>query len=193
MMRRSEVTRDRILQATYQLFYRHGFARISMDVVAAHARVTKRTLYNHFESKDALLGEVLRHQSALAIERIRGWATRQDGSAADLIDGIFAQLSAWSSKKRWEGAGFTRLAMELADLPGHPARAVARRHKAAIEQVLATELRRRGLKRADAAARTIVLLTEGATNLTLIHGDRAYISAAAEAAQILLNKRHARP
>jgi hypothetical protein len=37
-------------------------------------------------------------------------------------------LSGWaSSTPRWSGSGFTRLVVELADLPGHPARAIARR------------------------------------------------------------------
>jgi AcrR family transcriptional regulator len=185
MARRSEPTRARILEAAYRLFYARGFSRISMDAVAAHAGITKRTLYNHFGSKDALFGEMLKQQSSLAAERIRSWAVR-DGSAAELVESIFDGLNAWSSKKRWEGSGFTRLALELADLPGHPARTAARRHKAAIEQVLAAELRRRGSKRAEQAARTLVLLTEGATILTLIHGDRAYIGAAAEAARAAL-------
>src|SRR5690348_3618956 len=149
MARRSD-TKDRILETAYQLFYERGFSRISMDAVAARAGVTKRTLYNHFDSKDTLFGEMLKRQSTLAVERIRSWATRQDGTAADLVGGIFAGLTAWSAKKRWEGSGFTRLALELADLPGHPARMAARRHKAAIEHVLAGELRRRGLKKAEA-------------------------------------------
>ena len=187
MARRSDETRDRILDTAYQLFYERGFTRISMDGVAARAALTKRTLYNHFASKDALLGEMLKRQSTLAVARIAGWANQQDGSAAELVDGIFAGLGAWSAKKRWEGSGFTRLALELADLPGHPARTAARRHKAMIEQVLADTLRRRGLKRAEAAARTIVLLTEGATILTLIHCDRTYIGAAAAAARALLD------
>lgn len=190
MARRSE-TRDRILKMAYQLFYERGFTRISMDAVAARAGITKRTLYNHFESKDALFGEMLKRQSGLAVERVRTWASAREGSAAELIDGIFAGLTAWSAKKRWEGSGFTRLALELADLPGHPARTAARRHKAAIEQVLTEELHRRGRKRAEQTARTIVLLTEGATILTLIHGDRAYIGAAAEAARILMRHRRA--
>jgi AcrR family transcriptional regulator len=185
MPRRSD-NRDRILDTAYQLFYERGFSRISMDAVAARAGITKRTLYNHFDSKDALFGEMLNRQSSLAIERIRSWATRQDGSAADFVATIFERLAQWSSKKRWEGSGFTRLALELVDLPGHPARAAARRHKAVIEQVLSEELRRRGLKRAEAAARSLMLLTEGATILTLIHGDRAYIDAAAEAARAAL-------
>jgi AcrR family transcriptional regulator len=185
-MGRAEATRARILDTAYQLFYERGFGRISMDAVAARAGITKRTLYNHFTSKDALLGEILKRQSALAVDRIRTWAVRQDGTAAELIEGIFAGLSAWAAKKRWEGPGFTRLALELADLPGHPARIAARRHKATIERVLAAEFRRLSLPRADTAARTVVLLAEGATVLTLIHGDRAYIGAAAEAARAAL-------
>ncbi len=185
-MPRGAATRERILETAYQLFYERGFARISMDAVAARAGVTKRTLYNHFTSKDELLGEILKRQSALAVARIRAWAVTQDGTVDDLVDGIFAGLNAWAGKKRWEGPGFTRLALELADLPGHPARTAARRHKATIERVLTGELRRMGQSRAEAAARTVVLLTEGATILTLIHGDRAYIGAAAEAARVAL-------
>ena len=190
MARRSD-NRDRILDTAYQLFYERGFTRISMDAVAERAGITKRTLYNHFDSKDVLFGEMMKRQSTLAVERIRSWATRQDGSAEEFVASIFDRLAAWSAKKRWEGSGFTRLALELADLPGHPGRTAARRHKAAIEQMLTEELRRRKIKRPEAAARTITLLTEGASILTLIHADRAYIGAAAEAAQ-LLTKRHGR-
>lgn len=190
MPRRSD-NRDRILDTAYQLFYERGFSRISMDAVAARAGITKRTLYNHFDSKDALFGEMLERQSGLAVERIKTWATQQDGSAEDFIATLFERLAAWSAKKRWEGSGFTRLALELADLPGHPGRTAARRHKAMIERVLAEELRRRGLKRPAEAARALQIVTEGATILTLIHGDRAYVGAAAEAAQTLI-KRHGR-
>ena len=52
----------RILQAAYRLFRQRGFTRVNVDEIAAAADVTKRTLYSHFESKDALLAEVLRAQ-----------------------------------------------------------------------------------------------------------------------------------
>jgi AcrR family transcriptional regulator len=187
MPRRAD-NRERILDTAYQLFYERGFTRISMDAVAARAGITKRTLYNHFASKDALFGEMLKRQSSLAVERIRAWATQQDGSAEDFVATIFERLATWSAKKRWEGSGFTRLALELADLPGHPGRTAARRHKALIEQNLAEELRRRGTTRPEAAARALQIITEGATILTLIHGDRAYVGAAAEAALAVLNR-----
>jgi hypothetical protein len=94
---------------------------------------------------------------------------------------LFADLGRWSSKPKWNGSGFTRLAMELADMPGHPARAVAGRHKKALEAWLAGLLARLGARRPGELARQVQLLMEGATSLTLIHGDRAYVIAAAKA------------
>src|SRR5947207_14619309 len=57
-MRDRAATRGRILDAAYALFYRHGYARIGVDAIAAKANVTKRTLDDHFRSKDALLAAV---------------------------------------------------------------------------------------------------------------------------------------
>jgi len=40
------------------------------------------------------------------------------------------------------GSGITRLALELADLPGHPARLIARRHKSEVHDWLAGMLQK---------------------------------------------------
>ncbi|MCC4585656.1 TetR/AcrR family transcriptional regulator [Xanthomonas sp. NCPPB 1067] len=52
--------RQAILEAAIAQFRQHGFEATSMDRVAATAGVSKRTVYNHFPSKDALFGEILR-------------------------------------------------------------------------------------------------------------------------------------
>jgi hypothetical protein len=76
--------------------------------------------------------------------------------------------------------------MELADLPGHPARAIARRHKAAMEDWCAGLLERAHVAAPRERAREVVLLLEGTTALIVIHGNRGYADAAAEAAKRLL-------
>ena len=186
MPRSAETTRRRILDAAYELFYRKGFGRVGIDEVAAFAKVTKRTLYYHFESKDALLADILDLHSELALGRVRKYEARYSGSAEEIVTVLFAELAKWSAKPGWTGAGFTRLAMELADLPGHPARAIARRHKAAMEDWCAGLLERAGVAAPRERAREVVLLLEGTTALIVIHGDRAYADAAAEAAKRLL-------
>jgi hypothetical protein len=75
--------------------------------------------------------------------------------------------------------------MELAGLPGHPARKAAHLHKLTVEKWLAGELQRLGALYPVELARQIVLLIEGCLSLVLIHGDNRYITAAAKAAKRL--------
>jgi AcrR family transcriptional regulator len=185
MARSAAQTRRRILQTAYGLFYRRGFARVGVDQVAAHAGLTKRTLYNHFRSKDELLAAVLEFHGELALGRIREFASGVSG-ARDPVTSLFDELARWATKPRWSGAGFTRLVMELADLPGHPARGIARRHKAAVEAWFAKELAKRSVKSPADRARQVMVLLEGAMALMLIHGDRRYADDAAKAARELI-------
>jgi AcrR family transcriptional regulator len=176
-------TRQRILTAAYTLFYRHGFVRVALEAIAAQAGVTKRTLYYHFRSKDDLLAAALELHSGLALARIREWGAGLPAEPAAMVEALFAELARWASGPHFEGAGYTRLVMELADLPGHPARAVANRHKATVEAWLAGELAARAVAAPSEAARCIQLLLEGAMVMMLIHADARYAREAAEMAK----------
>jgi hypothetical protein len=126
----------------------------------------------------------------LAAERLQRIAARLPSDADGLIDSFFAQLAGWaSSTPRWSGSGFTRLVVELADLPGHPARAIARRAKRTTETWLAERLQGARVARPATRARDIMLLMEGSMALALIHGDKHYIDAAAQAAKQLIAQR----
>jgi AcrR family transcriptional regulator len=185
MKRSKEQTRFRILDAAYGLFWRQGFLRVSMDDVAARARITKRTLYQHFRSKDDLMAAALAHCSELAIQRL-GFPrpTKRD----ELIDSFFTELAEWAAKPGWSGGGFTRAVMELADLRGHPARTIARKHKTAVEKWLADALAAADVSSPRERACEVMLLMEGAMALMLIHGDRNYAKAAAGAARTLVRR-----
>lgn len=193
MPRSSAPTRQIILDAAYGLFRRKGFTRVSMDEIAARASVTKRTLYYHFASKDRLLAEVLEAQHALALAAFRTFGEGLAGTPEAIIDKLFNDLAVWSDSPRWAGSGFTRLVIELADLRGHPARLIARRHKAMLEGHLADLLASADVTAPRELAREIWLLSEGAICLILVHGDRSYAAAAAEAAKKLVRARSAIP
>lgn len=186
MARSGERTHQRILDAAYGLFRRKGFTRVSMDDIAAATAVTKRTIYHHFESKDALLAAVLGAQHDLALAAFKTFGDRLSGSPEQMVAAMFEDLAVWSDTPRWAGSGFTRLVVELADLPGHPARLVARRHKAMLEKHLADLLARAGAAEPADIAREIWLLSEGAITLMLVHGHRRYAAAASRAAVKLL-------
>lgn len=186
MPRSAEQTRGRILEAAYKLFRRQGYNRVTMDDIAKAAELTKRTLYHHFNSKDQLLADVLESQHHLALQAFRTFGDNLSGSAETIVEAMFQDLAVWADRPRWAGSGFTRLVIELADLPGHPARLIARRHKAQLEKCFAELLARSGVGRPNELARAVWLLSEGAISLILIHGDHGYSAAASEAAITLV-------
>jgi AcrR family transcriptional regulator len=188
MPRQGRQTRNRIIDAAYEVFYKEGFGRAGVDAIAEAAGVTKRTLYYHFDSKDALLAAVMDVQHDLVLARVQRWAKRASGDPTVMVKILFDEFAAWAQKSGWQGSGFTRAAMELADLPGHPARAVARRHKAAVEDWLATQFAQKGIGSPRPLARQVMLLIEGCHSLVLIHGDTSYADAAAAAARLLVDR-----
>ena len=103
-----------------------------------------------------------------------------------MVEELFASMKRWASKPRWLGSGYTRIAVELADLPGHPARVAARRHKTAVEEVLASKLAECGISAPEELAKQLVLLLEGTKILILIHGDTTYADSAAAAGRNLV-------
>jgi AcrR family transcriptional regulator len=178
MPRSADATRQRILDAAYREFRRKGYSRVGVNEVAAGAAVTKRTLYYHFNSKDALLATVLERQHEIAILSWDGFDSALARNPRRLIEKMFDDLAAWSSRPRWSGSGFSRLAMELADLPGHPARTIAKRHKSLIEAKVANCLSSANYASPARLAREIWLIVEGAMTCMVIHSDPAYLNAA---------------
>ena len=188
MPRNSIETRKRILTVAYRLFYKRGFTRVSMDAIAEAADVTKRSVYYHFESKDALVSAVLKDQQSHALALFERWSNKPAGSVDVFLSNLFSELERWAASPQWRGSGYTRLTMELADLPGHPARKAAREHKRAIEDWLALKLTDLGARHPKRLARETMLLFEGSMSLILIHAEPGYASAAAKAAAKLAGK-----
>ena len=88
--------RRSILAAARIHFFKHGFRRVTMDDLAAGLGVSKKTLYLHFPSKDALLEAVLRdkyeHIRATLSQIARGRADRFPEALHALLRGVQSEL-----------------------------------------------------------------------------------------------------
>jgi AcrR family transcriptional regulator len=84
----SATTRRALLDSATKLFAEHGYARTSLDEIAAGARVTKGALYGHFASKQDLFRAVLQELEAATMQQIleaaKGAATPWEGARAGL-------------------------------------------------------------------------------------------------------------
>src|SRR5689334_6891584 len=98
MPRSAGKTRQSLLDAAYVQFRRRGYTRVSLDAIAKAARVTKRTLYYHFRSKDHLLEAVLDAQVSLAVDAFRTFGDRLSGTPEQIAAKLFDDLAVWSAR-----------------------------------------------------------------------------------------------
>jgi len=48
-------TKQRILQAAFELFFRYGIKSVTMDDIARHLSISKKTIYQFFRDKDEIV------------------------------------------------------------------------------------------------------------------------------------------
>ena len=89
---RARAKRDQILDGARRVFLRDGFAATSTDAIAAEAKVSKRTLYAYYPSKEDLFVDVLReltieNPQTRALESIEGMSPKNGGELRrDLLE-----------------------------------------------------------------------------------------------------------
>ena len=98
--RRKQDRPHELLDAALDLFVERGYAATRCEDVAAHAGVSKGTLFLYFASKEELLKGVIRHHVVNQINEGAQIIREFDGRAADLLALV---LRLW-----WERIGETR-------------------------------------------------------------------------------------
>jgi TetR/AcrR family transcriptional regulator of autoinduction and epiphytic fitness len=83
-LRLTDRKRAAILDAAVAEFRQSGYAATSMDRIAASAGVSKRTVYNHFPSKEALFAQILEQLWERSVEGV-DLAYRKDRSLREQL------------------------------------------------------------------------------------------------------------
>jgi AcrR family transcriptional regulator len=179
-------TAQRIVAAASKLFYAEGIRSVSVDAVAAQAKITKRTLYYHFKSKDDLVAAYLSGRDQPNIALFQRWFAETEGDLADKTRGIFRHLAQSARHPKWKGCGFLRTTAELANLPGHPAIKIGAAHKKKFERWMQDCFEAEGLSGAALLARQMTLLLDGCFAVSLLHRDPSYMETAGDTAHALV-------
>ncbi len=98
-------TKDRILDAAFAEFTKHGFAGARVDEIAGRAKCNKALLYQYYGDKEALFKHVLE----LKMQQMRGIATDDPERFPDVIGEFFDFHAAnpWITKLMlWEALDF---------------------------------------------------------------------------------------
>lgn len=169
---------ERILAAADRLFYGQGIRAVGVDTVAAEAGVSKRTLYNHYPSKDALIAAYLTARFNLIAP--------SDKPAREQLLGAFDRLERMIADGSFRGCPYVNAVTEIGD-PKHAAAGIALQFKEQRRHWYRSLLERLGAPDPDALATQMQILAEGVLATALVRGDPAAARAARAAAEVLLD------
>ena len=149
----------RVLDAASDLFYERGIHAVGVDTIAAAAGVTKKTRYDRFGSKEALVVSYLQHRDA----RWRDHVARVPEPGHARVLAIFDAAISWVPDHSTKGCSAINARAEI-DGPGDAplVLAEARREKEWLLAVFAELCGEAGFHDPDRLAETLMLLYEGA-------------------------------
>ena len=178
-MSRSEkpTMKERILETADRLFYLQGIRAVGVDTIAAEIGISKRTLYNHFPSKDELI-------SAYLARRFRQPPSTDQPPAKQIL-GTFDSLERRFASKDFRGCPFVNAVAELGP-EDKAVRKIAVAFKESRRVWFRDLLMQLNVANADDLATQLTLLVDGSIAQDLVRDDPLMARAAKAAARVLL-------
>ncbi|MEV6154783.1 helix-turn-helix domain-containing protein [Nonomuraea sp. NPDC052129] len=175
----------RVLEAAARLFYERGIHAVGVDLIAAEAGVTKKTLYDRFGSKEQIVVEYLAGRD----ERWRAFLAQHldaaQPAASARVLAVFDASRMWSAENSSKGCSMVNAHAEISD-PSHPAYPIITGQKEWMLSLFTDLAENIAPGGAAHLGRTLMLLHEGAL---VAHGLNIFpdpISHAREQARTLL-------
>lgn len=172
-----QTMKQRILETADRLFYLQGIRAIGVDTIAAEVGISKRTLYNHFPSKDALI--------AAYLERRFVAHRPSDKPPAEQILATFDALERRFAARDFRGCPFVNAVAELGP-KDRAVKKIAIAFKESRRVWFRDRLTELGVADAEALATQLVLLVDGSIAQDLVRDDPAMARAAKDAAKVLM-------
>jgi AcrR family transcriptional regulator len=169
--------KERILETADRLFYLRGIRAVGVDSIAAEIGISKRTLYNHFPSKDELIAAYLarRFKQVPASEK----------PPAEQILGTFDSLERHFARTDFRGCPFVNAVAELG-AEDQAVKKIALAFKESRRVWFRDLLRRIAVADPEGLATQLTLLVDGSIAQNLVRDDPSMARAAKEAARVLL-------
>jgi AcrR family transcriptional regulator len=169
--------KERILETADRLFYSRGIRAVGVDTIAAEIGISKRTLYNHFSSKDELIAAYLAGRFVQP--------PPSDNPPVDQILGTFDRLERGFASRGFRGCPFVNAVAELG-AEDKSIKKIAIAFKESRRLWFRDLLLQLDVSDAEGLATQLVLLVDGSIAQDLVRNDPSMARAAKEAARVLL-------
>lgn len=158
-------TRDRLLDAAGELFYRQGVG-VGVEALCRAAGVSKRSMYQLFGGKDEVVAAALERQGPRYRDLLLPPAGG-DAAPRERILHVFRRLEELSADAEYRGCPFAAAAVEVKSAE-HPASRVARAVKDALTAFFRAEAERAGAPDPALLARQLTVAFDGSSSWAVV-------------------------
>ena len=167
-------TREQIVEAADQLFYRQGYEHTSFSDIAGAVQISRGNFYHHFKTKDEILAAVIALRVAKTRKMLEQWEAEGEHPEDRIRSFIHILIVNRADIKRY-GCPVGTLCSELAKL-NHGSRAEANMLFTLFRGWLRRQFRELGRKAdADALAMHLLARSQGVATLASALGDEKFI------------------
>lgn len=177
--------REHLLDTAWDLFCRNGYRAVGIDVVLAEAGVAKMTLYNHFDSKEALIAAAMTKKAAELAASLDATIEAAGKNPTKRLLAVFDWLEAWFTSGSFTGCAFLKAVGEFT-AQGDKPRKAAVAFKTGMQQRIEQLCTEAGLRHPPTLARQLMLLVDGATLHADMHHSPDVVHDARAAAKALI-------
>lgn len=167
-------TREQIVHAADDLFYRQGYGHTSFAHIAEAVQISRGNFYHHFRTKDEILAAVVEQRLAGTRAMLQQWEAASPDPAARIRSFIRMMVTNRADIRRF-GCPVGTLCTELAKLM-HPSREAANEVFSVFREWLREQFVQLGRKDdADALAMHLLARSQGVATLANAFGNEAFI------------------
>lgn len=153
--------RQHLIDIALELFAEHGFHATGIDMVMERAKMSKKTLYSYFRSKDELILACLRHHDGIFRNHFMGQVEKCGGTVEERLLGVFDVALAWFCQNNFFGCIFINAVGEYSDSES-PIRQVSKDFKKMMHSYILSLTRQLPIEGVESLANQLALLLEGA-------------------------------
>ncbi len=154
--------KQQLIDKAIELFSKHGYHGTGIDTILAQTGISKRTLYNHFASKEELIVAALNEYDGRFREWLETEVTSSGNSPQQRLESIFDVAEKWFLSRSFFGCMYITAVGEFTEDEVN-IRKVCKRYKNRLRQYFKTLSIDAGAVDPDGLADEIALLFEGAT------------------------------
>lgn len=179
------IKKAHIVQVATELFGKYGYHAVGVDWIIKEAGISKKTLYNYFNSKENLIVEVLVKRDSDCFDSLDVLLDGVDDPFKKL-ELIFSWHDKWFNQQTFTGCIFARAANEFPD-KGDKINKIATKQKTELMDRIFKILEKIvTYERAKSIAPIVIMLLDGATLSAQVVGNKNSANDAWEVVKTLI-------